>query len=93
MASQLKIKRIYIGKGQVKCFLGWGLKVTYNSDIFEKLRPPMRFQMYKFEFQTFLFVFFIPPTLFGTLSQIFPFLNYDASHMKINSLLILSLLL
>ena len=37
-------RHIYIEKGQIKCFnislLGWGLKVTYNSDIFEKLIPP-----------------------------------------------------
>ena len=37
-------RHIYIEKGQIKCcffsFLGWGLKVTYNLDIFEKLRPP-----------------------------------------------------
>ena len=37
-------RHIYIKKGQIKCFnfsfLGWGLKVIYNSDIFEKLRPP-----------------------------------------------------
>ena len=35
---------MYIEKGQIKCFifsfLGWGLKVTYNLDIFEKFRPP-----------------------------------------------------
>ena len=30
-------------------FLGWGLKGTYNSDFFEKLRtPPMGFQMSEF---------------------------------------------
>ena len=38
-------RHIYIEKGQIKCFdfsiLGWGLRVTYNSDIFEKLRPPL----------------------------------------------------
>ena len=48
------LRHIYIEKGQIKCFnfsfLGWGLKVTYNSDIFEKLRPPMGFQMSEFEF-------------------------------------------
>ena len=48
-------RHIYIEKDQIKCFnisfLGWGLKVTYNSDIFEKLRlPPMGFQMSEFEF-------------------------------------------
>ena len=40
-------RHIHIKKGQIKCFnfsfLGWGLKVTYNSDIFEKLRPPHGF--------------------------------------------------
>ena len=46
--------------------LGYGLRVTYNSDIFEKLRPPMGFQMSEFEFQTFLCS---PPPLFATLSQ------------------------
>ena len=33
-------RHIYIEKGQIKCFnfsfLGWGLKVTYNSDIFKQ---------------------------------------------------------
>ena len=48
------LRHIYIEKGQIKCFnfsfLGWGLKVTYNSDIFEKLRPPpMGFQMSEFK--------------------------------------------
>ena len=43
-------RHIYVKKGQIKCFnfssLGWGLKVTRNSDSFEKLRPPlMGFQM------------------------------------------------
>ena len=60
-------RHIYIEKGQIKCFnfsfLGWGLRVTYNSDFFEKLRPPMGFQMSEFEFQTFLFCFFTPPLL------------------------------
>ena len=41
------LRHIYIEKDQIKCFnfsfLGWGLKVTYNSDIFEKLRPPHGF--------------------------------------------------
>ena len=44
---------IYIEKGQINCFhfsfLGWGQKVTYNSDIFEKLGPPpMGFQVSEF---------------------------------------------
>ena len=38
-------RHIYIEKGQIKCFnfsfLRWGLRVTYNSDIFKKLRPPL----------------------------------------------------
>ena len=40
-------RHIYIEKGQIKffnfSFLGWGLKVTYNLDIFEKLRSPHGF--------------------------------------------------
>ena len=36
-------RHIYIEKGQIKCFnfsfLGWDLRVTYHSDIFEKLGP------------------------------------------------------
>ena len=40
-------RHIYIKKGQIKCFdfsfLGWGLKLTYILDIFEKLRPPHGF--------------------------------------------------
>ena len=59
-------RQIYIEKGPIKCFnfsfLRLGLRLTYNSDIFEKLRPPpIGFQMSEFEFQTFLFCFFIPP--------------------------------
>ena len=73
---------IYIEKGQIKCFnfsfLGWGLRVTYNWDIFEKLRPPHRFSNI-WIWDIFGF-FLIPPPLFGTLSEIFPFFNYDASH-------------
>ena len=50
------LRHIYIEKGQIKCFnfsfLGWGLKVTYNLDIFEKLRPPHGYKMSEFEFQT-----------------------------------------
>ena len=57
-----------------KCFsfsvLGWGHRVIYNSDILEKLRPPMGFQKSHFEFHTFLF---------QTLSEIFAFFKYDAS--------------
>ena len=38
------LRHVFIEKGQIKCFnfsfLGWGLRVTYSSDIFEKLRPP-----------------------------------------------------
>ena len=38
------LRHIYVEKGQLKCFnfsfLGWGLKVAYNLDIFEILRPP-----------------------------------------------------
>ena len=49
------LRHIYIEKGQIKYFtfpfLGLGLKITYNLDIFEKLRlPPMGFQMFEFEF-------------------------------------------
>ena len=37
-------RHIYNEKGQIRClnfsFLVWGLRVTYNSDIFEKFRPP-----------------------------------------------------
>ena len=59
-------RHIYIEKGQIKCFnfsfLGWGLRVTYNWDIFEKLRPPpIGFQMSEFEFETFLVFFRSPP--------------------------------
>ena len=38
----------------------------------------MGFQMSEFEFEKILFVF-LPPPLFGTLSEIFLFFNYDAS--------------
>ena len=49
------LRHIYIEKGQIKCFifsfLGWGLKVTYNLDFFEKFRPPpIGFQKSEFEF-------------------------------------------
>ena len=43
----------------------------------------MGFQISEFEFQTFLFVFY--PPLFGTLFQIFPFLNHDASPKIFNT--------
>ena len=40
-------RHIYIEMGQIKCFnfsfLRWGMRVTYNSDIFEKSRPPSGF--------------------------------------------------
>ena len=66
-------RHIHIEKCQIECFncsfLGWGLRVTYNWDIFGKLRPPpIGFQMSEFEFE-----------IFKTLSQIFLFFNYDAS--------------
>ena len=74
---------MFIEKGQIKCFnfsfLGLSLRVTYDSDIFEKLRPPMGFQMSEFEFQTFLFCFFIPPPHIWDIVPHFPFFNYDAS--------------
>ena len=56
-------------------FLGWGLRVTYNSDFFEKFGfSNVRIWIWD------IFVFFLtPPPPFGTLSQIFLFLNYDAS--------------
>ena len=45
-------------------FFIFRMKVTYNSDIFEKLRPPpMGFQMSEFEFQTSLFCDPRPPYL------------------------------
>ena len=57
---------IYIKKGQMKCFnlifLGWGLKVTYNSNIFKKLRPPPGFKCPKLNFR-FLVVFAPSPIL------------------------------
>ena len=44
------LRHIYIEKGQIKCFtfsfLGRGLKVTYNLDIFEKMRPPPGFSKF-----------------------------------------------
>ena len=54
-------RHIYIEKGQIKCFnfsfLGWGLKVTYNSDFFEKLRsPPWVFKCPNLNFRLFCFV-------------------------------------
>ena len=64
-------------RGKLSAFnfsvLGWELRVTYNSDIFEKLRPPSDLQMSEFEFQTSLF--FDPPPYFGHCTNIFPFLN------------------
>ena len=60
-------------------FLGWGLKVTYNSDFFEKLRPPpWVFKCPNLNFRLFCF-FSDPPPLLGKKAEIFPFFNYDAS--------------
>ena len=76
-------RHIYIEKGQIKCFiisfLGWGLKVTYNSDIFEKLRPPpWVFKCPNLNFSHF-WGGFDPPPLFWKMSKIFPFFDYEAS--------------
>ena len=56
------LRHIHIEKGQIKCsnfsFLGWGLRVIYNSDIFEKSRPtPLGFKSSQIENVIFLFVF------------------------------------
>ena len=60
-------------------FLGWGLNIIYNSDIFEKFRPPLSvFKCPNLNFRHFCFCFWSPPPLFGTLSQIFPLFNYVA---------------
>ena len=49
---------IYIEKGQIKCsnfsFLGWGLRVTYNWDIFEKFRPPWVWKILNLKLVIFL---------------------------------------
>ena len=56
------LRHIYIEKGQIRrfnlSFLGWGLKVTYYSDIFEKLRPspPWVFKIPKWKSGLFCFV-------------------------------------
>ena len=49
-------QKSYLGieKVQIKCFnfsiLGWGLRVTYNSEIFQKFSPPpMGFHTSEFE--------------------------------------------
>ena len=59
----------HIEKGQIKSFnfsfLGWGLKVTYNSDFFEKLRPPpWVFKCPNLNFRLFCF-FSDPPPYWG----------------------------
>ena len=71
MSNILKelFRHIYIEKGQIKCFnfsfLGWGLKVTYNSDFFEKLRPPpWVFKCPNLNFRLFCF-FSDPPPYWG----------------------------
>ena len=64
-------RHTYIEKGQINCFnfsfLGWGLKVTYNSDIFEKLRapPPWVFKCLNLNFRRFVFFLTspLPPIL------------------------------
>ena len=52
-------RHIYIEKGQMKCFnfsfLGWGLRVSYNSDIFET--PPSVFKCPNLNFRHFCFIF------------------------------------
>ena len=74
------LRHIYIEEGRIKyfnlSFLGLGLKVTYNSDIFEKLRPPpWIFKCPNLNFRSFFF--YLSP-LFWKMSKIFPFFNYDA---------------
>ena len=69
-------RHIYIEKGQIKCFnisfLGWGLKVTYNSDIFEKLRPPP--WIFKCPNLNFRHFFLTRPPYFGKCQKFTHFL-------------------
>ena len=70
---------IYIEKGQIKCynfsFLGRGLRVTYNSDIFEKLRPPpMGFENFQIDIGTLF-----PHTVVGNFSKTLMFFIQGAS--------------
>jgi len=54
-----------------KALFGWGLKVVYDSDIFEK----SKFKKSQIDIGTFLFQ---PPTpRWGIFFQIFPILDYD----------------
>ena len=66
------LRHIYIEKGQMKCFifslLGWGLKVTYNLDFFEKLRPPP----WVFKCPNMNFRHLCPPPPFSENVQNFP---------------------
>ena len=57
-----------------------GLKVTYNSDIFEKLIPsPMGFKCPNLNLKDIYGVFGPPSPYFGKTPKIFPFFKYDAS--------------
>ena len=54
----LGIFTLRMGKSSCICILGGGLRVIYNSDIFEKSRPtPLGFKSSQIENVIFLFVF------------------------------------
>ena len=63
-------------------FLGWGLRVTYNSDIFENLRPPHRFSNVRIWISDIFVCFFTTPPLFGKSPKFSRFFNYDASRKE-----------
>ena len=50
-------------------FLGYGLSLTYNSDIFEKSRPPLGFQNSQIEIGNFR-LFFQPPPPLGIFPKV-----------------------
>ena len=48
------LRFIYIENGQINfSFLGGGMRVIYNSDIFKKLRPPLGFKKSQIEIGKF----------------------------------------
>ena len=68
-------------------FLGWGLKVkvTYNSDIFEKLRPPLGFSKVPIWISNFFVFFLTPPPYWGKRPKLSRFLIMTPPLKQLNN--------